>query len=203
MFLYILTWISTVIHIVFLTLSLAAGLYYLAELVEEYTVTTAKVIKYILIGSTVAVLGVFFLEQMPLHLTGLVLLSHFLYATLLSNFPYISLSSLSFIFSCVLLVVNHYLAFSYFAEVLYSFQEILAYFTICLWIVPFSFFVSLSVNEYVLPTMQTTDISGSSSVIGPNTGMLISKKSKRGGLLAVFDYFNQKKDDLLLRNKRF
>lgn len=38
---------------------------------------------------------------------------------------------------------------------------------------------------------------------GPTAGMLISRKSKRGGLLAVFDYFNQKKDDLLMRNKRF
>lgn len=31
----------------------AAGLYYLAELVEEYTVTTGKVIKYLLIVSHV------------------------------------------------------------------------------------------------------------------------------------------------------
>ena len=29
----------------------------------------------------------------------------------------------------------------------------LAYFTICLWLVPFAFFVSLSANENVLPTM--------------------------------------------------
>ena len=36
----------------------------------------------------------------------------------------------------------------------YSFQ-ILAYFTICLWILPFAFFVSLSASENVLPTAST------------------------------------------------
>ena len=30
--------------------------------------------------------------------------------------------------------------------------QVMAYFTICLWLVPFSFFVSLSANENVLPT---------------------------------------------------
>ena len=41
------------------------------------------------------------------------------------------------------------------------------------------------------------------SVTGPNSGMLISRQTKRGGILAIFDYFNQKKDDLLHRNKQF
>lgn len=34
-----------IFHVLFLTLALAAALFYLAELVEEYTVLTAKVIK--------------------------------------------------------------------------------------------------------------------------------------------------------------
>ena len=33
----------------------------------------------------------------------------------------------------------------------------MAYFTICLWLVPFAFFVSLSANENVLPTMNTME----------------------------------------------
>ena len=35
------------------------------------------------------------------------------------------------------------------------FLQILAYFTICLWILPFAFFVSLSASENVLPTAST------------------------------------------------
>ena len=30
--------------------------------------------------------------------------------------------------------------------------QVMAYFTLCLWLVPFAFFVSLSANENVLPT---------------------------------------------------
>ena len=31
--------------------------------------------------------------------------------------------------------------------------QVMAYFTLCLWLVPFAFFVSLSANENILPTM--------------------------------------------------
>ena len=42
-FLYVLSWIATVMQICFITMAIAAGLYYLAELVEEYTSLTVKV----------------------------------------------------------------------------------------------------------------------------------------------------------------
>ena len=47
-FLYLLSWVSTVIQICFVTLAIAAGLYYLAELVEEYTSMTVKVMRELL-----------------------------------------------------------------------------------------------------------------------------------------------------------
>merc|ERR1711936_1522430 len=59
----------------------------------------------------------------------------------------------AFIGACVMLIVNHYLAFQFFADKYYIFSEVLGYFTLCLWLVPFAFFVSLSANENVLPTM--------------------------------------------------
>ncbi len=68
-FMWLMSWASTVVQICFVTLAIgkmrqsfefdkiqifvkhlvftAAGLYYLAELVEEYTVYTARVIKYL------------------------------------------------------------------------------------------------------------------------------------------------------------
>uniref|UniRef100_A0A7N4P3L5 Protein TEX261 n=1 Tax=Sarcophilus harrisii TaxID=9305 RepID=A0A7N4P3L5_SARHA len=54
--------------------------------------------------------------------------------------------------SAVLVVVNHYLAFQYFAEEYYPFSEVLAYFTFCLWLIPFAFFVSLAAGENILPS---------------------------------------------------
>ena len=35
----------------------------------------------------------------------------------------------------------------------YSWLQVLAYFTVCLWAVPFTFFISLSANDNVLPTL--------------------------------------------------
>jgi hypothetical protein len=49
-FLYLVSWIATVLQICFITMAIAAGLYYLAELVEEYTAVTVKV------GSIISVL---------------------------------------------------------------------------------------------------------------------------------------------------
>jgi hypothetical protein len=51
-FLYLLSWIATVLQICFITMAIAAGLYYLAELVEEYTTFTVKVREFRLTRTT-------------------------------------------------------------------------------------------------------------------------------------------------------
>ncbi|KAK2863001.1 hypothetical protein Q5P01_002534 [Channa striata] len=156
-FIYLLSWLSLVVQISFVTLAIAAGLYYLAELIEEYTVATSRIIKYMILFST----GV------------------------LADLPYILLSSPNFILSCVLVVVNHYMAFQYFAQEYYPFSEVLAYFTICLWIIPFAFFVSLSAGENVLP-----------STIQPGDDVVSNyftkgKRGKRSGILLVFSFLKE------------
>ena len=50
-FLLVLSWFAILIQLIFVIVSVAAGLYYLAELVEEYTVIAAKVIKYLIFVS--------------------------------------------------------------------------------------------------------------------------------------------------------
>ena len=65
-FLYLLSWVSTVLQICFVTLAIAAGLYYLAELVEE-SVTSLQVAMASLIRKTdrkpTVHFGCFFLMQ--------------------------------------------------------------------------------------------------------------------------------------------
>lgn len=39
---------------------------------------------------------------------------------------------------------------------LFNVDQVMAYFTLCLWLVPFALFVSLSANENVLPTVSET-----------------------------------------------
>ncbi|XP_077992700.1 protein TEX261-like [Glandiceps talaboti] len=190
-FIYLLSWVALAIQICLVTLSLAAGLYYLAELVEEYTVMTAKFIKILIIFTTVVFVGLILFEDFPYKVTVIGLCSNGIYSLLLKNFPFIELTSPTFIVGCIMVVVNHFFAFQYFATVWHPFSEVLAYFTVCLWLVPFSFFVSLSANENILPTMaeQQRTSGGDDDDLVSN---YFKKKSKRYGLLSAFEFIGEK-----------
>ncbi len=69
------------------------------------------------------------------------------------------------LFPAVLVIVNHYLAFQYFADVWHPFSEVIAYFTMCLWLVPFGFFISLSANDNILPTTHMPATEGSKYIM--------------------------------------
>ena len=97
-------------------------------------------------------LGLFLFEELTTTMIVLGVISQVAHLFLLQDFPFFNLTSPSFLLAIVLVIVNHYLAFNFFGENYYPFSEVMAYFTLCLWLVPFAFFVSLSANENVLPT---------------------------------------------------
>jgi len=180
-----LSWLSTVLQICFVTLAIAAGLYYLAELVEEYTVVTAKVIKWMIMLVLLTFLGLFCFENIPSTLIICGVIAQIAHLSLLSSFPFFSATSPSFIVAVVMVIVNHYFAFSHFGENYYPFSEVMAYFTICMWLVPFAFFVSLSANENVLPTLgERRHLMAEDNDVVSN---YFSKKQKGYGLLSVFN----------------
>ncbi|KAH9503224.1 hypothetical protein Btru_068502 [Bulinus truncatus] len=180
-FLYMLSWIALIIQLCVVTLSIAAGLYYLAELVEEYTVIAGKTIKYLVYGTMAVYTGILIFEDFSLLMITGGLLSCVAHLFILHNFPYFFLTSPSFIGAVVLLLFNHYMAFTYFSNNWYPFSEVLAYFTVCLWLVPFAFFVSLSANEYVLPTSNTLVVEQDDSDVVSN---YFRKNKKKLGLLS-------------------
>ncbi|KAF9934554.1 erv26 super protein [Modicella reniformis] len=140
------------IAFLFATLSLACGLYYLAELVEEYTVMTKKIIKGLTLTVTVLHLSLWLLDGLPFTKILFSLGCHAVYSLNLANFPYINLLSVPFILSCVLVLVDHFMWFQYFARHYYSFMSIASFFGICVWMVPFVYFISLSANDNALPS---------------------------------------------------
>jgi hypothetical protein len=92
--------------------------------------------------------------------------------------------------SIVLVLFNHYVWFSYFSTTslgpprsiydkpsIPTFTEIASYFGLCVWLVPFSLFVSLSAGDNVLPTM------GSEEPGMP--GSAGDGKNKRQGMVKV------------------
>ncbi|CAH0403869.1 unnamed protein product [Chilo suppressalis] len=184
--LYLMSILSFVLQAVFVTLAIAAGLYYLAELVEEYTVMTRYVITWtVIITAAIHILLMIF-EDIPLHLNALGLFQQLLHVVLLKEFPVVRVTSFSFITAVSTLVLHHYLALKYFGTVFYNFSEVLAYFTLCLWVVPLALFVSLSANDYVLPT--TSD--ERQSLLGDNNVVTdyLSRTSKKYSLLSFFSF---------------
>ncbi|KAK3096222.1 hypothetical protein FSP39_024613 [Pinctada imbricata] len=165
----------------------AAGLFYLAELVEEYTVMTAKIIKYMITATTIVFIGLLLFEEFPLSMIVVGLLGNIAYFFVLQTFPYFDISSPSFILSIIFVIANHYFAFSHFSSVWYPFSDVLAYFTICLWVVPFAFFVSLSANENVLPTVTEGRINSMSDEADVVSNYF-KRKGKKYGLLSLFKY---------------
>lgn len=59
-----------------------------------------------------------------------------------------------------------------------TFTEIASYFGLCVWLVPFSLFVSLSASDNVLPTMGSE---------GPSTGVDGNKGKSQGMAKALVD----------------
>jgi len=180
-FLYCLSWVSFVFQITFAVLSLAAGLYYVAEIIEEFTNATKRIVYFLIVATSAIFIGLLLFESFPLKLIATGLFSNLVYMGLLRAFPMIDLSSPNFILSLIMLTVNHVFAFGYFGEVYHQFHDVLAYFTICVWLVPFTFFISLSAGENTLPTSQ---YGGSDDALSHymNRG-----KKQRGGLLKVLE----------------
>uniref|UniRef100_A0A336MD40 Protein TEX261 n=1 Tax=Culicoides sonorensis TaxID=179676 RepID=A0A336MD40_CULSO len=185
MFLYILSYLSLLIQVSFITLSIAAGLYYLAELTEEYSSVAKKVIKYLTIFSCIVYLLLMIFEDLTWFMIIFGLAAQAMHFIILSEFPFVRFLSVPFLSAVTLWVLNHYLAFTFFHASYHPLSEMLAYFTICLWIVPFALFVSLGVNDNVLP-MQNERTFTDNDVV---TNYLSSKK--KVGLLSLFQYLKE------------
>lgn len=178
----------------FLTLSIASGLYYLSELVEEHTVLASKLLRRLIYTIISLQVLLCIVDGFPLFLTVLGVISHGVYLSNLRHFPVVKLSDPLFLGSCVLVVLNHWFWFRHFSAPPHlrsypyrgdnsgsgwrydrysnpyadqpTFTEIASYFGICVWLVPFALFVSLSAGENVLPSMGSEYATGQREGVG-------------------------------------
>ncbi|KAL9105902.1 MAG: hypothetical protein Q9227_009013 [Pyrenula ochraceoflavens] len=188
----------------FLTLSIASGLYYLSELVEEHTVLASRTLRRLIYTIILLLCLLWLFDSFPFTLILLGIFSHLVYASNLRHFPIVKLSDPLFLLSCALVVVNHWLWFRFFSspgarfgaggrQTKYggsggggpyggggdrygtmvtqpSFTEIASYFGLCVWLVPFALFVSLSAGENVLPSMGSEYATGEREGVGSPRG---------------------------------
>ncbi|CAH2234254.1 jg14210 [Pararge aegeria aegeria] len=129
--------------------------------------------------------GLLLLEDLPLHLHALGFLQQGLHLLLLRQFPVVRASSMLFCAAVGNLALHHYCAFRYFGQMYYNISEVIAYFILGLWIVPFALFVSLSANDYVLPTTgERQHLLDDGNVVSD----YLSRKAKKYSLLSFFTY---------------
>lgn len=108
-------------------------------------------------------------DSLPLAHTIFSIICHLVYLQNFSNtWPLISLTSLTFMASCVLMITDHFLWFFHFSRVteearhlksyrgapqpkVLGFAEITTFYVICVWLAPLFLFLSLSANDNALP----------------------------------------------------
>ncbi|CAR21724.1 Protein SVP26 [Lachancea thermotolerans] len=168
MILQALSYAGTVLGFLFLTLSIASGLYYISELVEEHSEPTKRFLTRAIYGIIILYVFLLILDSFPFKLSVFSIVSYLVYLQNLKHFPFISLKSPTLLASCVLVALNHYFWFKHFNDTEVppqfrydpnyiprrraSFTEVASFFGICVWFVPFALFVSLSAGDNVLPT---------------------------------------------------
>ncbi|KAL2136202.1 hypothetical protein VTI74DRAFT_5080 [Chaetomium olivicolor] len=187
-------YLGSIVGFCFMTLAIASGLYYLSELVEEHTVIAKRFLTKLIYSIMLLQLLLCLVDRFPFLPTALGIFSHLIYLGNMRRFPFVKLTDPLFLASCVLVLVNHYVWFKHFShhqERAYqnmasyydapddvpSFTEIASYFGLCVWLVPFALFVSLSASDNVLPTMGSEP---SSSAMGAG-GMGETASAKRRG----------------------
>jgi len=174
----------------------ASGLYYLSEIVEEHTVIAKRFLTKMIYSVMALQLLLCLVDRFPFWPTALGVFSHFIYLGNMRRFPFVKLTDPLFIASCALVLINHYVWFRHFSHRqerayqrmssyydhphdLPTFSEIASYFGLCVWLVPFSLFVSLSASDNVLPTMGSEPPVSTSS-ISAGGAITVNSHKRRG-----------------------
>ncbi|EJD01564.1 DUF396-domain-containing protein [Fomitiporia mediterranea MF3/22] len=216
--LHLLSYVGFAAAAVFVVLSLASGLLWISEIIEEHS-RTAKVVG-IRAVYTIIVLHVilYFTDSLPLLHTLFSIGCHVVYLQNFSHtWPYISLSSIAFLASCALAIVNHFMWFFYFSRVSREarmvkmqrggfrpgglgkgnveapgFPDIATFFALCVWLVPLFLFLSLSANDNALPV--SGDGVNSPTTYTPSQGLSTSRSSLFKSILDLFPFLRRRRE---------
>lgn len=179
---------------------------YIAEIIEEHSRLAKTIGKRLVYGIMAFRALLCIADRLPVYLTVLGqsyssrfsdsagIAAHYVYSLNLGgNWPYISLTSPTFLASCVLTLLDHFVSFFYFAdrakyagryghrqpyrsswddnrsrsEEPLTFMDVATYFGFCVWLVPFFLFLSLSANDNVLPSLGRGESGSMSASVGP------------------------------------
>lgn len=104
----LLSYVSLLVHVCFVTLSFASALYYISQLVEEFTEITRRGIKYTIIA-TIAIYVLLISETFSWLMLACGILAQLVHLSILRRFPSVEILSIEFVSALILLLLNHYL----------------------------------------------------------------------------------------------
>jgi len=185
-----LIYVSGYLFLLFVAVCLACGLYYMAELAEEYTQLTRRLMSATIMAVLVVHGLLFLLERLPSLALAVGAGTHVSYMWQMQSFPRLYVCSLPFLTSLALLCASHYLWVSHFFAHYHQVTHVLCFFLFNVWLVPFGFFVSLSVDENTLPDRQAASAEDMYSEGGTRT-------KQKSGILSAFAFLGQKRDEAM------
>ena len=152
---YLATLFVFYLMMLFCALGLAAGLFYLAELAEEYTVLARKIMRFLIVGTAVVFGLLKLVDGFSWWRCLFSMAGQAAYYQLLVNFPWVSFTSPAFIASCCVFVIDHVIWYTYFMPggdgATYPHWSVVSFF-ILVWLVPLGYFVTLaSADQSALP----------------------------------------------------
>jgi hypothetical protein len=183
--------------------STACGLYYLAELIEEFTVTAKRILGYTCRALLVVHL-LLLIDRLPFHCLVLGFGAHVSYIRLLKRFPYMQFTSPEGLTSVTAFLLSSTAWLYHWHKSYYTVEYILAFMLVTSWCVPFVFFLSMAGEQAVLPgaggyPYSSPDRRDSGNSGGGGGG----KKQRRGLALRIFDVLRRKRDEVLPASSGF
>ena len=134
-------------------MSVATGLFFLAELAEEFPTMTKRVLK-VLVGAVCTLLVLFMCIDglSPLRCCASVAF-HILYAQLLRGFPWVNLTSPICLGCIAAFLCDNISWYLFFIEngSRFPFWSVISFFLLCVWSAPLGFFISLAAADEQLP----------------------------------------------------
>ena len=104
------------------------------------------------------------------------------------SFPFISVSSPLFICSCLAFGLKHWVALRHFSNNYVPFDEVVGYFIVCCWVLPFTILISTTAGDNVLP--YTNNSSGHNDVLSHY--YTAHSKKTRSSFLKYIEIFKEK-----------
>ena len=183
-------YLSSYVSLVLVAICLACGLYYLAELAEEHTSTTKLMMGFAI--AVVLAVHVLFLvfEDLPINAIAIGIAAHLSYAWQLQSFPRMDMLSAPFLTSLGMLAASNFLWGRHFLAHYHQLTRVLCFMLFSVWLVPAGFFVSLGVNESMLPGRLVS----SAGEFFPDGS---TRSKNKSGLLSAFSFMQEKRDGMM------